>query len=331
MPPPGAPSDIAPTAAERKLVVEQMPPTLAPAQPTRSYDAAAVYSPAPYAPTVALASCSDCFQKRDLCGWPVNKCGDRLGRWDVTVAGMFSNIGSPDGIVGEDLFIPGKTLDWNNVDYDGAVGGFGAISYRFEPHSRVELVGTYYGNPDGSDAQSGQFAAMPGALGFGDISRPVDANFTSDAETWSIELNFWTELACTGHWRMDAGVGTRYISFDETATVDFTATGPGPFPVADGFVTSEATNDFFGGQVGFALHYDAEFGCNCPSQWEFGASLKALFGTLDRNVTVRDDSIFAGGPHTSSEGDDEFVFGLNFDLTAKWKITPCIGDRKSVV
>lgn len=323
-PAPARPADIAPTAAERRMVVEQMPPTVAPTAPVRTYDAAAVYSPAPSAPTVAVATCSDCFQKRDLCGWAVDNCGNRIGRWDLTLAGMWAGTGSPDGILGEDLFVPGNHLDWNDVDYAGEFGAFGAISYRFEPQSRIEFVGTYYGSPDDANTQSGQFAARPGVTGLGDISRPVDANFDSEAETWSLELNFWTELACNGHWRIDTGIGARYVSFDETAHVDFTTTGPGPFPVADGFVNSEASNDFIGGQICFAVHYDAEFGCDCPSQWEFGASLKALFGSINRDLTVTDDSIFAGGPHTSSEDDDEFVFGVNLDLTAKWKITPHI-------
>ena len=32
--------------------------------------------------------------------------------------------------------------------------------------------------------------------------------------------------------------------------------------------------------------------------------------------------LLAGGPHTASEGDDEFVFGLNLDLSAAWHLTP---------
>lgn len=321
---PAKAADIAPTAAERKLVVEKMPPAVAPAPPVKSYDAAVVYSPAPRAADVAIAACSDCFQPRDLCGWAVDNCGNRLGQWEITLAGMYASTGSPDGILGEDLFIAGNHLDWNKVDYPGEFGAFGSISYRFEPQTRVELAGTYYGSPDDSNAQSGQFAATPGVTGLGDVSRPVDATFTSEAETWSIELNVWTEVSCSGHWRMDAGIGGRYVSFEETAHVDFVTTGPGPFPVADGFVNSNVTNEFYGGQLCFAVHYDAEFGCECPSQWEFGASIKALFGSISRDLTVTDDSIFAGGEHVSSEGDDEFVFGLNFDLTAKWKITPCI-------
>ncbi len=310
-PPPAArAADVAPTAEQRRIVVEQMPASVAQGQPA--------YTASRIEPVVAPVACSDCFQPRDDCGWAIDSCCNRIGRWDVTLAGQFSGTGSPDGILGEDLFVPGNHLKWNDVDYDGELGGRVGVSYRVEPQSRIEFVGTYYGSPEASDAQQGQFAARPGVTGLGDISRIVDATFTSDAETWGAELNWWTELSCKGHWRMDAGLGARYLSFEETARVDF-VTSPlfvGPFPVADGFVNSLAENDFYGGQLCLAAHYDAD------CRFEFGASLKALFGSIDRNLTVSDDSIFAGGGHTAREGDDEFVFGLNLDLSATWHVTP---------
>lgn len=323
-PPAATVPELAPTPDERRRVVEQVPPNVPPGRPAYAPTIAppppppASYGPGPAYTGVAVAGCSDCAQSRDDCGWALDSCGKRLGCFEVTLAGLYSATGSPDGILGEDLFVPGNHLDWNEVDYDAELGGRAGISYRFEPQSRIEFVGTYYGSPDATDAQQGQFAARPGVTGLGDISRVVDATFSSEAETYSLELNWWTELTCKGKWRVDAGLGARHISFEETARVDF-VTSPqfvGPFPVADGFVESAAENKFYGGQLCLAAHFDAD------PRWEFGASLKALFGTLDRNLQVDDLSIFAGGPHTASEGDDEFVFGVNMEVSARWRIAP---------
>jgi len=316
---PAAAADVAKTADEKKVVVESAPVVAAPAAPT--YNATAVYSAGPtYVAPAPMGDCG-CYQSRDACGWALDKCGDRYGRWNISLAGMYSSTGSTDGILGEKMFIPGNQLNWNNVDFDGKFGGRVGISYATEPQSRIELVGTYYGKPDGSDAQTGQFAARPGVLGFGDISRPTNAAFTADAETYGGELNWWNEIACKGHWRTDAGVGFRYLSFEENARVDFTNVvgGAGPFPVGNGFVTSNARNRFYGGQACFATHYDI----NCD--WQLGASVKGLFGALDRNLTVTDLNVFVGGNHRARNDDNNFVFGVNLDLTLSWHIRKHIG------
>jgi hypothetical protein len=145
----------------------------------------------------------------------------------------------------------------------------------------------------------------------------VAADYDVESDLWSIELNYWHEIDCSDRWRFDLGLGARWIQFNETAKVDFTTTGPGPFPVANGYVESEVENMFLGGQLMAQAHYDVTY---CV---ELYGSLKALFGTLQRDVDVSDDSIFAGGSHSSSNDDDEFVFGLNLELGAKWRIAKC--------
>jgi hypothetical protein len=318
------PPPVAPTAAERVRVVEQLPPTVAPAPaPAPRYDMVAVYSPRPAVAAAPVAACSDCFEPRDACGWAIDDCGNRLGRFDVTLLGMVSFVGSPDGILGEDLFVAGNHLDWNDVDYAGEFGGRIGMSYRVLPQSRVEAVGTYYGSPDDTNVQRGQFAARPGVTGLGDISRIVDATFTSEAEAFTLELNFWSEVSCSDRWRIDAGIGARYVSFDEQANVGFVtdAQNPGPFPIANGFVNSDVQNRFYGGQLALAAHYDAN------SCWTFNSSLKVMLGSLDRELVVTDDSIFAGGTHVSSEGDDEFVLGVNFELSAMWRLAEHVSLR----
>lgn len=315
--PPVAPPP-APTPEESRRVIEQAPASAAPA-PAPVYRTMAPPAPTPTDPyTCAPCGPQPCFQRRDACGCRVDDCGNRYGCWDVTVEGSFSSISSPDGILGETIFVPGNQLSWDDVDYDGTIGGRLTVGYRTECLSRLELRGTYYGNPDGSDDEAGFFAARPGDDGLGDISRPVIASYESEAELYGIELNYWTELKCSGRWRWNAGFGLRYLSFEEDASVDFVTTGPGAFPVDNGYVRSEVSNDFIGAQGMLAAHVDVS-----PCVEVFG-SLKAMFGSVNRDIDVSDLDIFAGSTHAASVDDDEFVFGLDFELGVKWSLSKCL-------
>lgn len=335
LPPPPPPADAPvmvpqapppPTTEEHRRVVEMAPPTVHTApRPVQTWTQPPAQSyPAPRPALTEINSCAPCgpqpcFQKRDACGCALDSCGNRYGPWDVTIEGALASMSSPDGILGETLFVPGNQLNWNGVDYDGVLGGRLTFSYRFECESRVELRGAYYGNPDADARDAGFFAARPGDDGLGDISRPVNSSFQSDAELFSAEFNWWTELKCSGHWRWDAGLGIRYISFDEDARVDFVTTGPGVFPVDNGFVRSEVKNRFIGMQAMFATHADIS------ENFEFFGSLKAMFGSIDREIDVTDLDIFAGSFHSASIDDDEFVFGLDVELGFKWRLSRCIG------
>jgi hypothetical protein len=319
LPPPDAPApaptDVPapPTPEERRTVIEMAPPAPAPVAP-------APVMVRPVAPNDPCCGPQPCFQCRDDCGWAIDSCGYLYGPVDLTIEGMASWFSSPDGHLG--VLVAGNPddIDWGGLDYPVAFGGRATISYRYDAPSRIELRGTYWGSADDSSTESGFFGSSTGAGGVGDLSREVEADMETEAEMWGVELNWWTEVACTGRTRVDVGFGLRYVRFEEEATVDFTTIGPpGPlFPVADGFVTSEVVNQFFGAQVGVAMHIDAS---QCL---EFYVSGKGMFGQIDRDVDVNDDSIFAGGPHSSDSSDDELVFGVDFELGFKWRITPRI-------
>ncbi len=313
-PPAPQPPTPAPTAPDDGRRVVDMAPPQAPAT-----------APAPMGvapcPPPANPCCPDnrCLQKRDECGWPLDTCGNRMGCIDLTLEGMATWISSPDGPLGE--LVAGNTdpLEWNHVDYPVAWGGRGTLSWRVEPETRIELRGTYWGNPNDKNAESGFFGATPGSSGLGDLSQPVDATMKSEAQLWGLEFNGWGEVLCRHAFRLDVGAGFRYVSFDERAHVDFVGTGPGPFPVAPGaFVDSKVTNNFYGGQVGVVAHDDFS---DCLEGY---AGLKILFGQVSRDIKVTDDSIFAGGPHSSRLKDDEFVLGADFELGFKWHMTPRI-------
>ncbi len=324
----GAPAPLAPTSGAPTLVAPAAAP--APVAPMPAPRPAPVYIPtaderaaAVRAATSDCTTCPDCapcgreacFQTRDTCGWLTNACGARLGCLEIEIQGGASWTSNPDGMLGE--LVAGNTapLDWNDLEYPLGIGGRAAVSYRYAPFHRVELRGAYYGDSDDSSTTSGFFGATPGATGTGDLSRPVTADFSTDATSWGAEFVWWNELACEGNWRYDWGIGARYLSFDETANVGFVATGPGPFPVANGFVHSDVTNDWYGLEGCFAVHLDL------TQSFEISATFKALFGQLSSDASVTDDSIFAGGLHSASASDDNLVFGAELELGARWRLT----------
>jgi len=278
-------------------------------------------------PKCAPCGREPCYQCRDNCGWPTlaecDKCTDcRIGCLEIALEGSWGWYGNPDGILGE--VVAGNTaqLNWNDLDYGNGEGQFGGrltVNYRFRPYHRLEFRGAYYGNPEDSVEQSGFFGATPGALGTGDLSRPVNANFSADAEAFSVELNCWNEESCEGRWRTEHGLGLRFVNFDENARVDFVTTGPGPFPVANGFVESEVSNQFFGLQCCWAAHYDVSHSA------EIYFVGKGLLGQINRDADVTDDSIFAGGVHTASASDDEIVWGADVEVGARYRINSRIG------
>ena len=47
-------------------------------------------------------------------------------------------------------------------------------------------------------------------------------------------------------------------------------------------------------------------------------------GNLNRNVTVTDNSIFAGGSHTSRSEEDELVFAFEVELSGRWRLNRCL-------
>ena len=322
-PPPPPPPPPYPDAAPGEGVPQPQP--MPPADTRRVVDATAPPNTSVPVRTSygAGAPCDDlcpCFQSRDRCGWPLDRCGKRRGAWDVTLEGTYNFYSSPDGDLGEPIFGgPSPQINWDGVDYKGQFGGRGTISYRVEPFTRVEARGTYYGKADESGSQAGFFAATPGITGSGDVSRPVDAALSSQVEAYGAELNWWTEMACEGHWRVDAGAGARYLHLDETAHTDFVTTGPGPFPVANGFVDSNVTSEFFGVQGLVAVHGDV------TQRVEAYGSFKGMLGNLHTDVSVSDNSIFVGGSHSSSRKDDQIVLGFDLELGVKVGITDRIG------
>jgi hypothetical protein len=314
MPTDAPPAPPPPTPEERRAVVEMAPPSGTPAPSAPPPAQVRIVSPVD-----PCCGPQPCFQRRDDCGWAIDNCGCLYGPVDLTIEGMATWFSSPDGPLGEDVAGNTDPLDWNDIDYGTTFGGRVTLSYRYDALQRIEVRGTYWGTVDESSSREGFFGATPGDDGTGDVSRGVLADMESEAEMWGAELNWWGEVSCTGRTRVDVGFGLRYVRFEEEANVDFeTVIGapPGPFPVADGFVTSEALNQFFGAQGMVAVHIDAS---HCL---EFYASGKGLFGQMSRDIDVSDDSIFAGGPHSSDISDDEFVFGVDFELGFKWRLSP---------
>lgn len=147
------------------------------------------------------------------------------------------------------------------------------------------------------------------------ISAVNTGDFTSEADLYTGEFNWWCEQLCEGQMRYDTLLGLRTVYFNETARADKVANPIVPgFPGA-AFVASDVKNWFIGLQGGGAVHWDAS---QC---FEVTLSGKAMLGNMNRQINVSDQAIFSGGTHASTLDDDEIVFGGELELGLRWRLT----------
>ncbi len=316
------PEDEVPAPIEETPAVEEPPPVVIEYEP----------APAPAAPIVAQPrvnlSASDCTapcgQRRDNCCWPLDWCGNRYGCREITLEGMAGIFEAPEGPFG--LAVPPgfppptPQLSYDDLDYGWTFGGRVTARYWIGPQEALELRGTYNGSWDDDTVSNGRFGFAAGPFGPG----PANGNVTvanalsveSEADLFSGEANWWTELACEGCTRWDIMLGIRYARFDEELTGAFAnpvIPGGGPASVA-----SDVENSFIGAQLGGAMHRDLS------DRITFTISVKGLIGNMTREANVSDANIFAGGSHSASSEDEEIVWGIDADIGVKLRLTPRI-------
>lgn len=291
-----------PSAADRAAAGACAPDPCSPCPPCRVF-----YLPPP------------CAQPRDVCGWPLDWCGQPYGPWDVSLELMASLLNDLEGPFGLQTYGEGNQLTWDEVDYGIAPGLRLTADYRFSPFDRFEARLTYYGHWEGDSHQIGVFGAYPGDSGTGDTSRLTDAQLSAEATLWGGELNWWTELSCEDIYRFEAGAGVRVLSFteDALALLSTSSSGPGGFPQNNSLVHSEVDNFFYGVQAIGALHVDLY------DLLTFTGSARVMGGNLLRKVTVNDDSIFAGGTHLAKTDDEAIVFGFELGLGLEYRFANC--------
>jgi hypothetical protein len=222
-------------------------------------------------------------------------------------------VNSPEGTFGLESFT-GNQMNWEGVDYDPTYGGGILIQHALSSCSRIELRGSWLGQVDASARTTGQFAFAPPIPG---IAANNSMIVESEAEVITGELN-WVRQLGGCRTRYDLGLGLRATYFEETASANNFATAFNPgFPGAP-FVTSTVEEYFIGAQLVTGVHHDVN---RCL---ELSAMFKPALGNLNRNLTVNDNSIFAGGAHTSRSEEDELVFAFEVELSAKWRLNRCI-------
>ncbi len=328
MPPAGPamawPDDEAPPAPPPadEVIVEEEPAPLevieAPAEApgTQRRIVRNVYQPA----TPYLGGDCDpaCGQRRDKCCWPVDCCGRRYGRFELTVEGMFSIPNSPEGYVGETIFGANDQFDWESLDYELELGARGTARYAVAPGKWLEGRFTWFGDgwDDTANSTLGRFGFAPGPGGVGGASTAAQGILSSEAEMWSAEVNFVGEFECSGDWRWDLIVGFRTMRFEETSRLDF----PGGVLVGAGpaFVQSDVENHLLAAQFGIGAHWDAS------PNFTLNFSLKGIMGDLSRKADVTDTSIFVGGPHAARSTATEIVFGADIEIGFRWRLSRCI-------
>jgi Putative beta barrel porin-7 (BBP7) len=286
-----------------------------------------VASPAPMQMTVVppanpCTTCPPppcCFQRRDSCSWQVDRCCRRLGRFEVSLQGTYTYITDPEHAFGVDTFLPDQ-VRWDTLEFDGEPGGRAAVRYAVGPLDWIEARFAYLGEFDDQRRQTGVAGYAPAAepppipgVAPG-VAGPFTADFSMESTLWTAELNWWSEWFCDGRWRVDTVVGARVISFEEDAEVNSVDPGFNPGFPGDPFVRSETDNLFLGVQAGARVHWDIH---QC---FELNASLKGLLGNLNRETVVTDNSVFSGGPHSASLEEDEFVWGFEAEVGARWRL-----------
>jgi len=254
-----------------------------------------------------------CCQPRDECGWAIDPCGRRYGRWEVLIEGAFTTIGCPPGELGGAVPAGTPVFDWTENSYCGAPGGRLSVTFRPGPQERIEVRGGYLGQWDGSSQQIGAFGFSPPP---GGVSPVGPATLESEAELYGGELNYWRELCCRGKWRFDAGIGMRYVRFEEMARMRGLT-----LPNAGGtaFLQSDVISELFAAQFGAAIAWDV------ATRWEISLLGKGLVGLAYDRARVNDVSVLSGGPHASKNEGGEFGWGFEVEGRALFRLTSHLG------
>jgi hypothetical protein len=182
----------------------------------------------------------------------------------------------PVPLVTDDVFGPGTRvlLGGDDVDLGHRNGARFTVGYQLDPDWAVEAVGFFLAT--GSDQRSVSASGLPGSqplfVPFIDATLPGEnvsnlalpgaysgtATQTIESHLWGIELNAARAVAGQGPWRLELLGGFRYLRLGET--LSFATSSPdvlgGPVKVFQTVDVFDATNDFYGLQLGLRGRYE---------------------------------------------------------------------------
>lgn len=236
-------------------------------------------------------------------------------RWSLALAGGMALHEAPDGLLGVQAPPSGSAIEWSSLDYPATLAGRGSLSCRAGARWGIALQGTYWGQADDDATVSGTYVSRRSAGGLTDVSRPLQADLTSELTLWDAGAGVWFELASSPRFAFLAGLGVRVASLEETSRMGFATTDVGATPPEDGWAQAEVQNDMLLGEAMLGMRWSPS------ASWAFTVAVTGLLGGVSTDVRVSDEDVFSGGVHAGSLTDDDTVHGAQLDLLAQWRLS----------
>lgn len=325
VPPTPMPPDPMPVApmppTSMPVMVTEMAPMPVPCEAPTPYRAPVMYERQGICPPVQMVNTGPvCCIARNAGGWPVTPGGCCYGRLVIWAEGLWSFLKAPEGLMGEAPYLAGPTanpdpIDWGVLDYDdGQAGGRFTVRYAVAPEMWIEARATYYGEYSDTKSESGRFGFMPGPAGVGGVTVPNTADLRVESEVYGGELNFWTEVACTGTASWSVGGGAHWVQFNEGVTASNWAVPFAPFDTPP-YMRSYVQNTYIAAQFGGSVRWEI------TPCFDVTLLLKGMLGNMNRQLTVSDNSVFSGGYHGATNETNEVVAGVDVDVSVRWRLT----------
>lgn len=188
-------------------------------------------------------------------------------------------------------------LGGDDIGLGGRNGARFTVGYSLNPDWAVEAVGFFLST--GTESRSVTGSGLPGTqdllIPFFDPTLPGEnatnlslagqfsgvATETLRSRLWGIELNGVKALTAQGPWRIELLGGFRYLKLAEEYRFSTSSPDVRPGPVSV-FVTEDsfdATNDFYGAQLGVRAGYQT-------GNFMAGAAVKVAVGVMHQSVDV---------------------------------------------
>jgi hypothetical protein len=206
---------------------------------------------------------------------------------------------APVPLVTDDLFAPGTRvfLGGDDIDLGSRNGGRFTLGYQFNPTWAAEMVGFFLSSASESRsvAGSGQAGAQALFIPFIDPTIPGEnvtnlslpgafsgsATESLKSHMWGIELNAVRAMGPAGPLRWELLGGFRYLKLSEaySFTTSSPDVGPGPVSVFNTSDVFDATNDFYGAQLGARVRYQA-------GPFTLSAAAKLALGLMHQHMDI---------------------------------------------
>lgn len=250
---------------------------------------------------------------------PCPCCPECWDKWAISLEGGVTYLPSVDGPVGLPTGTGSNEFSWDGIDNEIAFAARLGVSFRPTVCDIVMFRGSLQGFwPEQTDRQTNRVLGFAPGDGMNPpVTQTNSATLSTEAQYYGGELHWWRRVGCCENLRAHLGAGIRYLEFDEKATMDDWAQ---PFAGFNGlpYLQSDAKNRFLGVQFGTMGEWDF---CG---RWTLSGSIKGMVGGIRYDTTVRDNSFFIGGEHSSSFEQTKFSYGVDVEVGIRWKASQCV-------